>query len=194
MNFHDLNLDKVYTYADYYSWKFQERVELIRGKVFKMSPAPNRMHQEIAVALIGEFYNCFQNTSCKVYPAPFDVRLPINNETSNKTETVVQPDLCVVCDLSKLDDKGCFGAPDLVVEILSPGNSKKEMNQKFEIYQEAKVMEYWLVNPTEENVIIYLLNENGIFVGQKPVLEDIPLQSYIFPELKIDVSKIFQKS
>ena len=190
-NFQSLDLSELYTYADYYSWRFQERVELIKGKVFKMSPAPNRVHQEVALQLTGVFFNHFHDNQCKIYPAPFDVRLPINKTSSDKTETVVQPDLCIVCDLDKLDDRGCFGAPDLVVEILSPGNSKKEMHQKYEVYQEAGVREYWLVNPQDENVIIYLLDEQGEFKGQKPVVDDIPLKSYIFPDLEIKLSELF---
>ena len=97
-SFDSLDLEKVYNYADYYSWKFKERVELIKGKVFKMSPAPSRAHQRISAFLTSTFYDFFENGHCEIYPAPFDVRLPIKSVSSDWTETVVQPDLCVVCD------------------------------------------------------------------------------------------------
>ncbi len=186
-----LDLNKFYTYADYYSWKFQERVELIRGKIFRMSPAPNRVHQRISAFLTSRFYNFFEGNSCEVYPAPFDVRLPRKNVSSNKAETVVQPDLCVVCDLDKLDDRGCLGAPDLVVEILSPGNTHKEMHEKYEVYQESGVREYWLVNPLDKNVLIYLLDEAGEFKGQKPFVEEMLVTSFIFPDLSVDLKEVF---
>jgi Uma2 family endonuclease len=188
-----LDLNKLYTYSDYYTWKFQERVELIKGKIFKMSPAPSRQHQKIAVTLTGIFYNHFLEHTCEVYPAPFDVRLLVARKSQPAlAETVVQPDLCVVSDLSKLDDRGCVGAPDLVVEILSPGNSKKEMHEKFEVYQEAGVKEYWLVNPHEALVLIYLLNDDGEFIGKPPVVSGMELHSYIFPELKLQLSELFK--
>lgn len=190
-NFNNLDLSKLYTYADYYSWKFQERVELIRGKVFQMSPAPNRIHQKIARELTGLLFNHFKTESCELYPAPFDVRLPLKRSKESDPETVVQPDLCVVCDLSKLDDKGCNGAPDLVIEILSPGNSKKEMHEKFEVYQESGVREYWLVNPLEKAILIYVLDNEGEFIGKKPLVTNMELQSYIFPSLRFDVAAIF---
>jgi Uma2 family endonuclease len=127
-----------------------------------------------------------------VFSAPFDVRLTRKAKASHEEiTTVVQPDLCVICDLSKLDERGCLGAPDLVIEILSSGNSKKEMREKFEVYQESGVREYWLVNPTDENVIIYTLNEQGIYIGLAPYIAGDMLRSAIFPELLIDLGEVF---
>jgi Uma2 family endonuclease len=103
----------------------------------------------------------------------------------------VQPDICVICDLEKLDDQGCVGAPDLIIEILSPGNSKKEMKEKYEVYQENGVKEYWLVDSTERSVFIYLLNESGIFIGLKPLIEEEILTSSILPGFEILVGDIF---
>lgn len=137
MELSDLDPDKRYTYADYLLWELKERVELIRGKLFKMSPAPSRKHQEVVHALVLSFGLYFKGKSCNVYEAPFDVRLPKSTGGVEATYTVVQPDICVVCDRSKLDKRGCVGAPDLVIEILSPGNTKKEMREKFEVYQES---------------------------------------------------------
>ena len=118
--FSDLDLTKQYTYADYLLWQFSERVELIRGFIVQMSPAPNRLHQTISSNLTAYLHQNFKGKSCNLYAAPFDVRLPV--QSKSKAVTVVQPDLCVVCDASKLDDAGCNGSPELVVEILSPNN------------------------------------------------------------------------
>ncbi len=117
-----------YTYADYLTWQMDEMVELIRGKVFRQAAAaPRRIHQELSVILLNRFYEFLKGKTCKVYPAPFDVRLPVYSRRHEDIDTVVQPDLCVVCDPEKLDELGCVGAPDLIVEILTPGNNKKEL-------------------------------------------------------------------
>ena len=149
----------IYTYADYLKWQFEERLELFKGKIFKLS-APNTKHQVLLGnihVLIAAFLKI---RSCQVFLAPFDVRLPVKNrKKDDEVTTVVQPDLCIVCDDSKIDSRGCCGAPDLVVEILSPGNSKKEIRLRHELYEEAGVKEYWIVNPEEENIVVFVLNE-----------------------------------
>ncbi len=189
-----LDFDKKYTYADYVLWKFQERVELLKGKLFKMA-APSPIHQEISGNLNGLLWNYLRNNPCKLYAAPFDVRLPLPNRraTADKIDTVVQPDLCVVCDRKKLDKQGCVGAPDLVVEILSPGNSKREMRDKLELYQEAGVIEYWVVDPEHRTVLVHVL-ENKKYKSILPYLtdEDV-LTSTIFPELAIQLDEVFPK-
>ena len=187
-----LDLEGSYTYADYLRWQFQERVELIKGKIFKMSPAPSRKHQDISRNIMREMDGFFLKKKCKLYFAPFDVRL-INFKKStedNQIISVVQPDLCVICDEANLDDKGCIGAPDLIIEILSPGNSKKEMDIKFDLYQENGVREYWMVDPTEQAIYIYVL-ENGKFKGLKPLTTDNKLHSPTFEKLIFDVKNIF---
>mgnify|MGYP006427103699 CR=1 FL=1 len=152
-----LDPNGIYTYADYLRWRLEERIELIRGKILKMSPAPSRRHQEIAFCLTGIFWNTFRKSPCRVFPAPFDVRLPKRAaEEGEQAYTVVQPDLCVVCDLDKLDERGCEGAPDLVIEILSPGNSRREMRDKFEVYEESGVKEYWIVQPENSSVQVWI--------------------------------------
>ncbi len=143
--FSDLDLTKEYTYSDYLLWQFSERVELIRGFIKKMSPAPSRKHQTVSQNLNFKIYSYFQNHSCSVFVAPFDVRLTI--QSINKNATVVQPDICIICDESKLDEQGCNGSPDLIVEILSPNNSKHDVDTKFKLYQESGVKEYWIVEP-----------------------------------------------
>jgi Uma2 family endonuclease len=189
-NLSDLDPDGFYDYADYLVWRFKERVELIRGKLFRMTPAPNTQHQRVSGALSRVLLNYFHRETCKVFIAPFDVRLPIGRKKGEDT-TVVQPDLCVICDPAKLDERGGKGAPDLIVEILSPGNSKKEMREKFQVYEEAGVREYWLVHPDDRVVFIYILNEKGVFTGLAPATEDEPMRSHIFPELEVDLKEVF---
>lgn len=186
-NFNQLDLNKLYTYSDYLMWKFKERVELFKGRVLKMSPAPAPIHQKISANINRALDKYFYQKECQLFYAPFDVRF---YDASGEIRTVVQPDLCIVCDPGKIDDKGCLGAPDLVIEILSPGNSKKEMGIKFNLYQEAGVLEYWIVNPTEKMILIYVL-ENGTFVTHKPFVEGENLKSVRFPQLDINTQDIF---
>ena len=178
-----------YTYDDYYDWLFTERVELIFGKVLPMA-APNRLHQTVIRNLNTIFGIFFKGKSCEYYPAPFDVRLPVGIKKGKYT-TVVQPDLSVFCDQEKLDQKGAKGAPDLVVEILSPGNSRRDMKDKFEVYELAGVREYWIFHPIDSFVLPYLLNEEGKFVGLPAVHSPDFLYSRIFPDLSFSLEGIF---
>lgn len=192
-NFNDLDLNGSYTYADYLLWEFTERLELIKGKIFKMSPAPSTSHQRVSMKLTRELDRYFYNLPCEIFAAPFDVRL-INHKKSssnNQIITVVQPDLCVICDKAKIDEKGCLGAPNLIVEILSKGNSKKELSVKFDLYEENGVQEYWIVNPDDKSVLIYVLKD-GKYVGSRPFILETEIQSPTFPELKFEVDKIFE--
>ena len=191
-NINDLDLNGSYTYADYLLWQFQERVEIIKGKIFKMSPAPSRSHQQVLLKLTRELDKYFINLNCELYIAPFDVRL-INFKKStadNQILTVVQPDLCVICDLLKLDEKGCLGAPNLIIEILSTGNLNTDLKIKFDLYEENGVQEYWIVNPSEKTALIYTL-QNDKYIGSRPFTIDTEIQSVIYPELKFEVNKLF---
>ena len=179
-----------YTYDDYYDWLFTERVELIFGKVLPMA-VPNRLHQTVIRNLIAVFHPFFKGKSCEFYPAPFDVRLPVGIKKGKYT-TVVQPDLSVFCNQEKLDQKGAKGAPDLVVEILSPGNSRRDMKDKFEVYELAGVREYWIFHPIDSFVLPYLLNEEGKFIGLPSVHPPDILYSRIFPDLSFSLEEIFQ--
>ncbi|MBC7874204.1 MAG: Uma2 family endonuclease [Ferruginibacter sp.] len=180
-----------YTYADYLQWKFEERLELFRGKIFKLS-STNTKHQDISRNILVPMAVFLKKMPCKVFAAPFDVRLPVKNrKKDNEVITVVQPDVCIVCDELKLDSRGCWGAPDLVVEILSPGNSKKEIRLKHELYEEAGVKEYWIVNPIEENIVVFVLNEEGKFSGLKMYASDDTIHSFAVPGLNINVTEIF---
>jgi Uma2 family endonuclease len=189
-NFSDLDLTKQYSYSDYLLWQFQERVELIKGFILKMSPAPSMTHQRVSNNLSYELNNYFRRKPCDVFVAPFDVRLPI--VSAKKHSTVVQPDLCIICDENKLDTRGCKGTPDLMVEIISPNNSKHDVHTKFNLYQEAGVKEYWIIEPTDKIIFIYTLVNNE-FIGLKPQVEGENIKSPLFPELEIALEDVFYK-
>lgn len=167
-------------------------MELFKGKIFEIGLAPNLYHQKVAGNLHGILWHIFKNYPCTVFIAPFDVRLLNKKKSKINKEiyTVVQPDLCVICDESKLDVRGAIGAPDLIIEILSSGNSKKEMTHKYELYQEAGVLEYWMVNPLDKTIFIYVLKD-GIFEGQQPLVEENQIKSPLFPQLNFQVADIF---
>jgi len=189
-----LHPDGVYTYADYLTWKFEETVELIKGRLLKMA-APSRKRQEISWQLSGIFYAAFKGVKCDAYAAPFDVRLLDKKKSLKANEdvsTVIQPDLCVICDKEKLDDKGCIGAPDLIVEILPASNSKKEMRTKKELYEENGVHEYWIIDPTHETLLQCSLQENGLYTPPFVWVSDETVQSTVFPTLQINLLEIFE--
>jgi Uma2 family endonuclease len=184
-----LDPNGAYTYADYLLWQFSERVELLRGKIRQIA-APSMKHQRLSFRLSRVIANALWQTPCQAFAAPFDVRLT-RTKNDKAVTTVVQPDLCVICDPSKLDDRGCVGAPDLIIEILSPGNSRTEMKDKFELYQEAGVFEYWIVSPIEKTIQIFKLNEQGIYIGLAPKVEDDIVTTPIVPNLEVDVTEVF---
>jgi Uma2 family endonuclease len=191
MQFAELDLNKSYTYADYYAWRFEERVELIKGRVFKMSLVSNRLHQEIVGAIFLSLGVFLENKPCKVYSAPFDVRLPRKSKNDKEIITVLQPDVCVVCDISKLDKRGCIGAPDIVVEVLSPGNNSKELKNKYEAYEEAGVKEYWLVSPQDQWLRIYTLTD-GKFIESPYFVAGDTVTSAILPGFSLDIGALFR--
>jgi Uma2 family endonuclease len=190
-----LDLNGTYSYADYLTWKFEERIELIKGKIMLMCPAPNVKHQNIVTELGGQLYSFFHHKPCKLFYAPFDVKLYDSRKSKladKEVFTVVQPDLCVICDKSKLSKQGSEGAPDWVIEILSEGNNKKELRLKYDLYEENGVREYWLVYPSEQAVQQFVLNEErqkyelaAMFSG------DEMISPVLFPELKIDLAEVF---
>ena len=153
-------LQNRFTYADYLKWPEDERWELIDGVAYAMA-APGRLHQETVLELGAQILQQLRGTSCKPYIAPFDVRLAQANETDDRIETVVQPDLAVICDKRKLDDKGCRGAPDWIIEVLSPSTAVKDMDHKRRLYEHYGVKEYWIVHPVDHWVMVYNLQEQG---------------------------------
>ncbi|MEP0710638.1 MAG: Uma2 family endonuclease [Algoriphagus sp.] len=178
-----------YSYADYIKWDYEEIVELIKGKIFAKAAAPNRRHQEVSGNIFYKIFSFLKLHPCKVYSAPFDVRLSRNPEYS-KTDSVVQPDISVICDLSKLDDKGCWGAPDLIVEILSPGNSRVEVQNKYDLYEEYGVREYWVVHPTDCTLLIYTLVE-GKFQPSRLFTSGDKVRSIVIEGFELDLEEVF---
>ena len=189
-NIAQLDRKATYSYADYLTWRLEDMVELIKGKVFLTSPAPAERHQKISTRLTIEIGLQLKGQLCNLYAATFDVRLIKTSSKDSDIYTVVQPDLCVICDESKIDEKGCIGAPDWIIEILSPASSKKDLNEKYNLYEENGVREYWVVFP-DSNVInqYVLLNGKYDFIntfGRYDVLTPA-----IFSSLKVELKEIF---
>lgn len=181
-----------FSYAHYRKWTDDDRWELINGVEYDMSPSPSRIHQKLSGELFVRVYNVLKDKPCDVYAAPFDVRLPDCAEASDEqTFTVVQPDIVVVCDESKLGEQGCVGAPDLVMEILSPETAAKDMKVKRDLYEKYGVREYWLVHPTDKTLIVYRLRQDkeyakaDIYAGQ-----DI-IESSVIEGFKIELTDLF---
>ena len=152
-----------YSYADYLSWSDDKMREIIDGVVYAFS-APFLKHARSTGTFFGKAWSHINRRKgkCEVFTAPFDVRLPMNGEIADdQIYNVVQPDICVVCDPAKLDERGCIGAPDLVVEVMSPSTGKRDMNEKFSLYEKAGVCEYWVVFPNDKAVTVFLLQLNG---------------------------------
>ena len=187
-----LDLDKKYTYADYLTWQFDEFVELIRGKVRRMSPAPRRSHQEVSFNLSGLIKAALRNKGCHAYAAPFDVRLTRMTPNGDASiETVVQPDICVICDLTKLDEQGCVGAPDWIIEILSPGNTAHDTKTKFDLYEENGVPEYWMVTPGIKNVAVWVLTDSRYQI-QGEYYQPGPIPVAALPGLLLEWDEVFE--
>ena len=186
-----LDLDQSYSYADYLTWRFTEYVELIRGKVLRKMAAPTKVHQQVSRNLTARLFNALEGQPCELFAAPFDVRLlKTGGNGDAQIRTVVQPDLCVVCDASKLDDKGCLGAPDLVIEIISPRTARLDTTVKAALYAENGVREYWVVFPGEQIINLYELR------GEEYKLAEIyaepgPINSLALPGLRVDWNAIF---
>ena len=185
--------DELFTYGDYLKWDDDERWELIDGVAYNMTPAPVRFHQQVSGDLFRQFANFFLNTSCKAYPAPFDVRLPETGESDEAIRTVVQPDISVVCDASKLDVQGCKGSPDLIVEVLSPATARKDSKEKFLRYERAGVREYWIADPAGRTVTVFKLSEEGLFGRPDVYGEEEKIKVGIFDGLEIELQTVFSE-
>ena len=191
-----LDLNKRYTYADYLTWMDDKARELINGFIKTMSPAPRSIHAEVNSNIMWELKSVVKRNKgkCKVYHAPFDVRFPRNGETANdKIDTVVQPDVCVICDLSKIDKLGCCGAPDMIVEILSLSTAKKDMTEKFTLYEESGVKEYWIAHPEEKTIIVFILQENGKYDTGTVYGSEGQIPVHIFDNYPIKLNDIFEE-
>lgn len=181
-----------FSYADYCKWTDDECWELIDGVEYDMSPAPSRIHQKLSGELFVRIYNVLKDRQCEVYAAPFDVRLPNYAEASDEEIfTVVQPDIVVVCDASKLDERGCMGAPDLVIEILSPYTAAKDMKIKRDLYEQHGVREYWLVHPTDKTLMVYCLRQDKQYAKAEIYASQDIVESTVIEGLKIDLTDLF---
>ena len=181
--------DAHFTWQDYCTWPDDERWELINGKAYPligMSPSPRRRHQALSGRLFGQLDRFFEGKSCQLYDAPMDVFLPMGDQALADIDKVVQPDLFVVCDRSKLIDEGILGAPDFIIEILSPGTAMVDQTEKKALYEQHGVREYWIVNPETLEVFIYRMNEGRYGL---PSVADLTLATAvsIFPGLELRV-------
>lgn len=182
--------NKRYTFADVLTWDESERVEIINGEAFMMAP-PSRRHQEISGELFGQLRDYLKGKNCKVYHAPFAVRLfEENGDYPEDVDTMVEPDISVVCDPGKLDEYGCKGAPDLIIEILSPSTRRHDRMTKFELYRRAGVREYWIVDPDSRDVQAFVLDGGRYFVKGYGAAED-KMKVDVLEDCVIDLSAVF---
>lgn len=184
-------LDTRFTYRDYAQWPDEERWELIEGVPYCFSPSPSREHQRILRELTLQIAAFLDDKPCEMFQAPLDVRLLEDGDIDGDETTVVQPDIIIVCDEDKLDERGCRGAPDFCAEILSPSTAYRDQTLKTDVYERHGVREFWTVHPAERLVTVRVLGDDGNFAA--PVIHEargrLPLA--ILPELAIDLEKIF---
>ncbi|MDI3547573.1 MAG: hypothetical protein PWR10_1225 [Halanaerobiales bacterium] len=183
--------DDKFTYRDYLTWPDEERWELIDGIAYDMTPAPSRNHQRLSAALTSKLYNYLEDKDCEVYAAPFDVRMPRGNENEIEIDTIVQPDISVICDPEKLDEKGCLGAPDLIIEITSPSTAKKDVIEKFNLYERVGVREYWIVRPQEKTVTVFKLGKDKKYGRPDVYSAEDEIKVGIFEDLSIKLAEVF---
>lgn len=180
-----------YTFADVLTWDENERIEIINGEAFMMAP-PSSVHQEIVAELTRQFGNYLEGKRCKVYPAPFGVRLfERDGESPEDVDTMVEPDLSIVCDRNKIDKHGCKGAPDLVVEVLSPSSLRHDRLVKLGLYQRAGVREYWIVDPEYKSVQVFIQDGgSSLRISEEYGREDVARVN-VLEGCFIDLGKVF---
>jgi len=178
-----------FTWADYLQWPDEQRCEIIDGQIYDMTPAPGTSHQELLMNLAARIYEYLKDKPCKIFVAPFDVRLAEKKENRNSCSNVVQPDISIICDQKKIDEKGCAGAPDLIVEILSASTASKDQVKKRRLYERHGVKEYWLIHPIERYAHIYALKDGAYeLIG---VFDDeATLESQLFTGLAVKMTEI----
>ena len=174
-----------YTYTDYASWQDDKRWELIDGVPHMMAPAPSSNHQEISANLMAILVNYLRGKSCKAFAAPYDVRLNANADD----DTVVQPDISVICDKTKIDEKGCKGVPDMLVEILSPSTIKHDQITKFNKYREAGVREYWIIDPDIQCIFVHIWKNGNYFVQTYEETETVRV--HVLEDCTVELAQVF---
>lgn len=184
--------ERVYTYADYLSWPEDERIEIINGVPY-LQAAPSRIHQEVLSEVHRQFANYLLDKDCKVYPAPFHVVLDPENENADETQSkyVLEPDISVVCDGEKLDERGCKGSPDLIVEIISPSTARKDKIEKFHIYEQSGVQEYWIIEPETKIVSVFTLQDTGRYGRPELYTEEGQVKVSLFDDLVVELNAVF---
>ncbi|HWQ43107.1 MAG TPA: Uma2 family endonuclease [Desulfosporosinus sp.] len=182
----------LYTYQDYLSWPSNERWEIIDGIAYNMAPAPSSNHQRIIREFATTFNIFLRGKTCEIFPAPFDVRLPNQGEDEQSVTTVVQPDLSLICNKHLIDQQGCKGSPDLVIEVTSPSTMQIDLKIKFRRYEMAGVAEYWIIHPEGKTVVVYSLGSDGKYGRPNVYTAEDQLAVNILPGLIIDLTDIFQ--
>ncbi len=185
--------DRIFTYKDYLTWNDNERWELINGMVYNMAPAPSVNHQRISRQLLLQIGIFLSDKPCEVFSAPLDVRLPATDEEDEDSKNVVQPDMVVICDSSKLDEKGCKGSPDLIIEIVSPSSASMDNIKKMELYEKNGVKEYWIVHPIYKIVTIYKITKSGLYGKPEIYSEKDKIEVELLKGLTVDLSLVFQE-
>jgi Uma2 family endonuclease len=183
--------DRHYTYKDFKNWTDKERWELIDGVAYAMSPSPSLQHQKIVGAIYREIANYLMGKTCDVFISPLDVFLPQGVKDENESDTIVQPDLMVVCDKNKQSDKGIKGAPDLVVEVVSPASGGRDKVEKLNLYERSGVKEYWILDPDDSTLMVFKLDSNGTYGRPDTYNCENTVRVGIFESLEIDLKKVF---
>lgn len=185
--------EREYSYKDYLSWSQDERIEIINGTPY-LKAAPSRIHQEILSELHRQIANYLLHKNCKVYPAPFTVALDLGEtKMEDEIHNVVEPDITIICDEKKLDERGCIGTPDLIIEIISPSTARRDKIEKFNLYEKSGVQEYWIVEPEEKILSVFLLESNGKYGRPNLYSEEDQVQVSSFESLIIDLQMVLSQ-
>ena len=190
--FADLDISGTYSYADYLNWEFSEPVELIKGKVFPMD-IPPAVHQRQAQRICYRLYHSLKRQHNAVFSPPFVVRLPGRSPGNENIDTVVQPDFCVITDQGMIDEKGSLGVPAIVVEVLSCADNVKEIKDKFEVYENAGIPEYWIVLPVSYIFLKYSLDQNDKYRTSRLLTFGDRVTTPLLPDLTLDLDEIFEE-
>ncbi len=187
----DFNYEGRYSYADYLTWTLDERLELINGKIFRFNGTPNTNHQEVVRNIMSELYSSCYKNEWHLYHAPFDVRFPEKSIKNEDVFTVLQPDLCMFKGMSRLDEAGGIGAPDITIEILAPNNNIKELKNKYQVYETNAVKEYWIFSPQNKTFLAYLLNKEGKYIPTRLMVEGDIYTTELLPGLELNLEEVF---
>jgi len=181
-----------YTYGDYLLWPDSERWEIIDGVAYNMSPAPSPRHQQILGELHRQLSNYLLDKTCDVYMAPFDVRFREAGEKEEEIDTMVQPDIAIICDPAKIDKRGCLGSPDLIIEIVSPATAQRDMREKFYTYEKFGAKEYWIFHPDDQILMVFKLLSNQMYGRPDIYSPKDRIKVGILPGLTIDLVSVFK--